>query len=117
MKKINFTDFQRIMSYDITKKQDLCIEIEFLVDKYKDYQESWLGKMLDKDTHQPIYWFGLTKDGLQGYDYDSFEQFADAKVFQGIKSLKEIWDSVSLLSIDACDVEDRLAYYLGSSRI
>ena len=42
MKKISFKDFECIMSYDVAKKQDPCIEIEFCVDGCVEYQSSWL---------------------------------------------------------------------------
>lgn len=112
-KKISFEDFKKIMSYDITKKQT-CIEIEFCVDNCETYQTSWLGKMIDKETNKVVYWFGLTEDGSQAYDYDSFDKFSNANVFNG-KSLNEIWNTVSLISIDACDIEERLQFYLGKS--
>jgi len=115
MDKISFEDFKKIMSYDITKKQS-CIEIHFCVDYYDDYQTSWLGKMLDKETNKVIYWFGLTEDGMQAYDYDSFDEFVNAKVFCG-KSLKEIWHLVSLVSIDASDVQESLQFYLSSKTL
>jgi hypothetical protein len=98
------------MSYDVVQKH-ACIEIEFCVDNCLAYQESWLGKTLDKDNKKPVYWFGLTKDGLNAYDYDSFEQLINAKVFYD-KSIKEIWDSVTLYAIDGCYVEERLPFYL-----
>jgi hypothetical protein len=111
MKKIDFEDFKRIMSYDITKKQDSCIEIWFGIDDSSDYYSSWLGKLKNKENGIIEYWFGLTEDGQQAYEYDSFEQLANAKVFYG-KSMSEIWSTVSLFAIDACDVEDRLPFYL-----
>ena len=111
MDKITFENFKCVMAYDITKNQ-ACIELEFCVDNCDAYQTSWLGKMLDRETNKPTYWFGLTEDGSQAYDFDSFEEFANAKVFYN-KSIKEIWASVSLISIDACDVQDRLPFYLG----
>ncbi len=110
MHKITFEDFYYIMSYDITKNH-ACIEIEFMIDNCKDYQNSWLGKMLDKETKKESYWYGLVEDGSQAYDYDSFEEFANAKIFCD-KSIREIWSSVSLLSIDASDVGERLQFYL-----
>jgi hypothetical protein len=110
MAKIDFSEFKSMMLYDISKNQS-CIEVKFCVDMSDIYKKSWLGKMLDKDSHEPIYWYGLVEDGSQAYDYKSFEQFSDAKVFNG-KSIKEIWDSISILGIDACDVEDRLPFYL-----
>jgi len=111
MDKISFDEFRRIMAYDVVKNQN-CIEVWFDVDNCPDYQESWLGKMVDKETKEPVYWFGLVEDGSQAYDYDSFEEFVDAKVFHN-KSLREIWDSVSLISIDGCNVPERLLDYLG----
>lgn len=88
MNKITFEEFRSIMLYNITNSQT-CIEIEFCVDNYKDYQCAWLGKMLDSKGEKSIYWFGLTEDGSQAYDYETFEQFSNAKVFYN-KSIKEI---------------------------
>ena len=113
MDKISFEDFKKIMSYDITKNET-CIEIEFCVDNCETYQTSWLGKMSDRETNKVIYWFGSTEDGLQAYDFDSFEKFINTKVFYG-KSLKEIWNLVSLISIDASDSKERLQFYLGKA--
>ncbi len=111
MDKITFEEFKCIMSYDIAENQN-CIEIEFCIDNCEVYQTSWLGKMLNRETNKAIYWFGLTEDGSQAYDFDSFEEFINAKVFLG-KSIREIWSSISLISIDASDVQDRLLFYLG----
>ena len=112
MDKISFKDFMRIMLYDITKNQT-CVEIEFCVDNHIDYQASWLGKMMDKDTKKTVYWFGLTEDGIQAYNFDSFEQFRNTKVFYG-NSIEEIWKSISIISIDACETQERLSFYLGN---
>ncbi|MCL2617081.1 MAG: hypothetical protein FWD96_05495 [Defluviitaleaceae bacterium] len=95
MKKIAFEDFERIMTQYHATKQG-CIEVYFCVDDSFVYNSSWLGKQLDQDTEKAIYWFGLIEDGSQAYDFDSFEEFANAKVFSG-KSLKEIWESISLV--------------------
>lgn len=111
MNKITFEEFCSVMLYNITNNQT-CIEIEFCIDNCKEYQCSWLGKMLDSKGEKSIYWFGLTEDGSQAYDYESFEQFSNAKVFHG-KSIKEIWNLVSILSIDACNIQERLPFYLG----
>jgi len=115
MSKITFSDFECMMKYSLKEKlkknTEPCIEILFCVDDCEDYQESWLGKMLNQNTNSDLYWFGLTPDGLQGYNFNSFEEFINAKVFCG-KNLKEVWDSISLLLIDACDVEERLQFYV-----
>ena len=125
MRKITFKEFEFIMNrdllmnmpedFDISKLASYqigpCIEIEFCVDSDKEYQESWMGKLIDKETKQYVYWYGLTSDGNQAYDFDSFETFASAKIFNG-NCLEQIWNSISLISIDASDVEDRLSFYL-----
>jgi len=114
MSKITFLEFERLMSYDLNKKSDPCIEIQFDVDGYVDYQDSWMGKMIDKDTKKELYWFGIPGiplEMLKSHDSNSFETFANAKVFDN-KSLKEIWNSVSLISIDATNVEEALTFYL-----
>jgi len=51
MDKISFEDFKKIMSYDITKNET-CIEIEFGVDNCETYKNSWLGKMIDRETNK-----------------------------------------------------------------
>ena len=109
MNKITFEEFCSVMLYNISNNQ--TIEIEFCIDNCKDYQCSWLGKMFDDEGEESIYWFGLTEDGSQAYDYESFEQFSNANVFHG-KSIKEIWNLVTILSIDACNIEERLPFYL-----
>ena len=68
--------------------------------------------MIDEKTNKSIYWFGLVEDGSQAYDFDSFEQLVNTNIFYG-KSIKDIWNLVTLLSIDACDVQKRLPFYLG----
>ena len=111
MDKIAFKDFERIMLYDVSKKQDPCIEIEFCVDRSVHYHSSWLGKMLDSNTKKPVYWFGLVHDGSEAYDFDSFELFVNAKIFNG-NSIKDIWGLISLVSIDGGQVFEVLPLYV-----
>ena len=123
MEKIPFKEFELIMSrdllanmpenYDISElasyKIGPCIEIEFCVDNDKEYQECWMGKMIKKDTKENVYWFGLTEDGNQAYDYNSLQKFTNAKVFYGTTSLKEIWSLVTLICIKCYDgVQEQL---------
>jgi hypothetical protein len=108
--KISFAEFQMIMSYDVFQNNS-CIEIEFNVDHDDIYREAWLGKIPDKNTNRNSYWFGLTHDGTQAYEFDSFEEFTNAKVFRG-NSIKEIWNSITFIAIDACDVQERLRFYM-----
>jgi len=113
MDRISFKDFLQIMSYDVVKNQT-CIEIEFCVDNCVDYQASWMGKAVDRETKDAVFWFGLTEDGLQAYEFCSFVEFANSHVFHS-KSIKEIWDAVSILSIDACKTQERLPFYIEAS--
>ena len=86
-----------------------CTEIEFNVDRLPDYQYCRMGKMwhpMGADDEY-VYWFELFSDGSKNYEYDSFADFSNAPVFDG-KSLKEIWDSVELLSVDDMDPEERV---------
>jgi len=100
MQKITFEEFENIMSRDISESQG-CIEVAFSVDGCLEYQSSHLGKMIDRDTKKDAYWFGLVPDGSKSYDFNSFGQFANAKIFYG-KSIKEIWNTISLVFVDIC---------------
>jgi len=110
MDKITFEDFLIIMSYDVLKNQS-CIEIEFCIDNSTIYQCSWLGKTVGRNSGEVVYWFGLTADGTQAYEFDSLEQLLSANVFCG-KSIRGIWRLVSIIAIDACDTLERLSFYL-----
>lgn len=81
-----------------------CIEIYFRVDNHPEYQSCWLGKRDDEETKSTVYWYGLMEDGSQAYDYTTIEEFINAKVFQD-KSIKDIWNLISLYSFNACDVD------------
>ena len=111
MSKITFESFELIMSYDLNKKRDPHIEISFCIDGDMDYQASWMGKaIVDDGSKKQMYWYGLTPDCSQAYDFDSFEQFSNAKVFHG-KSIKEVWQLVSIFSIDGGQVQEVLPFY------
>ncbi|MCL2425183.1 MAG: hypothetical protein FWD05_02485 [Oscillospiraceae bacterium] len=116
MEKISFQKFSHIMQYDLMDKKarsvDPCIEIEFCVDNNSQYQESFLGKMLDEETGKVVYWYGLTSDGTEAYDFLSFDEFIYAKIFEG-KCINDIWASISLISIDGGNVHEMLPFYMG----
>ena len=109
-----FGDFLLIVSFDLSKKEELktepCIEVEFRVDNDAKYQNACLGKMIDSGTQKELYWYGLTSDGMEAYDYYSIEHFINAKVFNG-KSIKEIWELISIISVDASDVKEQILFY------
>lgn len=46
-----------------------------------------------------VYWYGLTTDETDAFDYGEFENFINDKVFDG-KSLAEIWKDVDIIEID-----------------
>ncbi len=104
---ISFDDITKLFSFDLEGKW--CIEIEFLVQGYPKYQSCWMGKTPNKEKE--IYWYGLVPDCSEAYDYDNFGDFSTAQVFNG-KSLKQVWNTVRLLSIDGCNPEERLPTYL-----
>ena len=108
---ITFDQIKRLMSFDIKKKY--CIEIAFSVADSVKFDFCWMGKLPDKETGADVYWFGLTEDGENGFDYPTFEEFASAKVFDG-RSLFEIWDEVTVLEIDGCEPMERLTSYLSA---
>ena len=116
MNKVNFEDFEKIMSYDIIKAQreglDGSIEIEFDVDGSDIYYSSWMGKLIDRKTNREVYWFGLVKGGEQSYDYEIFEDFINDKVFYGEKSLREIWNLISIINLDGASLEEMLDKYI-----
>ena len=106
---ISFEDITKLFSIDLERTS--CIEIEFLIKGSPKYQTCWMGKTPDiKDDTKDAYWYGLVPNGSEAYDYDNFQDFSSAPVFNG-KALKEIWDKVEILSIDGCDPEERLLTY------
>ena len=64
-----------------------------------------------KKDKRETFWFGLKVDGSEAYDFESFDVFSSAQVFNS-KSLKEIWSDIELLSIDGCEPEERIQEYL-----
>ncbi len=107
---ISFDDIAKLFSFSLHRKS--CIEIEFLVKGYPQYQSCWMGKMPNKfDKGKEIYWYGLLPDGTEAYDYDNFQDFFSAPVFEE-KTLKEVWEHIELLSIDGCEPEEIIQVYL-----
>ena len=125
MKKITFGEFKSIMNknllakmprdFDISKLESYemgpCTEIGFCVDDDEDYQESCMGKLISKETKQNIYWYGLKLDGSQSYEFDTLEAFLSAEIFHK-KNIRDIWPSISILSLDGGLVEETLPRYL-----
>lgn len=98
---ISFEQITKVFAFNIHKKY--CIEIEFSIINNEKYDECWMGKTYDNNIEKDIYWFGLTPDGMNAYDYVSFEEMSEAPVFDGC-SLKGVWDKVEIISINGCEL-------------
>lgn len=110
--KIIFDDLEKLFAVSVG--QNACIEIEFNVSNSDKFCRCWMGKTYDEEIAKETYWFGLTEDGLNAYDYISFEKMSQATVFDG-KSLRDVWNDVEIISIDGCEPEERVKYYLSKA--
>lgn len=109
---ITLDRFKRLMSFETKRKY--CIEIAFSIKGNSKFSFCQMGKTPKESTDKNQYWFGLTPDGNNAFDYDTFDELLNAKVFDG-RSLLEIWNSVTVLEIDGCAPEDRIVHYLGET--
>lgn len=109
---ITFELFKKLMAFKT--KNSLCIEIFFKVKGNEKFDCCWMGKLYDKNVSADVFWFGLTPDGKNGYDYTRFEDFLSAKVFDD-KSLVEIWDDITISEINGCDPMVMVEMYLYGS--
>ena len=100
---ITFDQIEKLFVFNT--QGNCCLEIEFSIRGSDKFDNCWMGKLFDKKTKKDVYWFGLTADGSNAFDYPTFEEFASAKVFDG-KSLAQIWEEVTVLTVDGCDPED-----------
>ena len=107
---ITFEDITKLFSCDL--EGEFCIEIEILLKEEPKYQTCWMGKTPNEENKEKeLFWYGLVPDGTEAYDYDDFQGFSSAPVFNG-KTLKEIWKKVEIISIDGCDPDGRIKAYL-----
>ncbi len=77
---ITFNDIIQCLNADL--RGISCIEIEFCIDGYDQFYECWMGKMPNEHTKEDIFWFGLTPDGKNAYDYSDFKQMSTDKVLK-----------------------------------
>lgn len=106
---INFDTFSRLMAFDT--KGSFCIEIYFRLKDSRKFDSCWMGKLYDAKVGADTYWFGLTADGKNAYDYISFKEFSTADVFDG-KSLIDVWDSIEIIDINGCEPSEMIKSYL-----
>ena len=107
---ITFDQLKQLMSFETQGKY--CIEIAFSVKDQGKFSSCWMGKTPDEESKADSYWFGLTEDGNNAFEYRTFEEFVSAKVFEG-RSLFEIWDKVAVSEINGCDPEEQILHYIG----
>ncbi len=100
---MTFDQIKKLFAFDTQGRY--CLEIEFSIKGSDKFDNCWMGKFFDRKTKKDVYWFGLTADGNNAFDYPTFEEFASAKVFDGA-SLSQIWSKVTVLTVDGCDPED-----------
>ena len=111
---ITYNNLAKLFSFDLQNQS--CIEIHFLLKSNPKYQSCWMGKMPhESDRNKEVYWYGLVADGSEAYDYDNFEYFSSAPVFEG-KTLKDVCDQIELISIDGCDPVERINSYLSKAQ-
>ncbi len=102
----------KITKDEFTKLMSHYNEIDFRIENDPVYTRCCMGKMPDRDDNQKdCYWYGLTPDGTQAYDYHSLQKLCHAPVFDG-QSLFDLWDRVEFCSLDACPFEERIGVYL-----
>lgn len=106
---ISFDDISNLFARDLHNTS--CIEVNFMVLDNPKFIDCWMGKMPDKRINKERYWFGLTEDGENASDYESFVEMVEARVFDSI-SLKEIWNQIQILSIDGCEPDWMISMYL-----
>lgn len=109
---MTFELFKNVMSFET--KGNLCIEILFKVNGNNKFNSCWMGKLPSKENQEDVFWYGLTPDGENAYDYSTFEEFSSAEIFDG-KSLIEIWDNITIIDINGCDPDEMIEMYLSGS--
>lgn len=88
--------------YEIFKKYGFC-ECSARINKgLNKFQNIWFGVMQNPNkSNELTYWFG-SEENNSSCNFSTLDDFVNAQIFDG-KSLKEIWDSVELTSLDGLD--------------
>lgn len=111
MPKITVDQFKKIMKYDVISSHT-CIEINFCIDDDVEYASYWTGKLPSREeAPRDVYWYGLVSDGSQAFSFNSLEELLNATVFRGC-CIIDLWERVTIDTIDNLNVEYRLPYYL-----
>ena len=80
-------------------------EIHFEIIGSEKYSDCWMGC----DDKNKTYWYGLTPDGKNGYDFQFADEILNAPAFDG-RSMRELWDRVAFDTFDALSAEDWFLY-------
>ena len=96
--KITFETFKNLLIKPMP--QNCCQEILFDVENSEKYHHCWMGAINKNGNIE--FWFGLTQDRKEAYDYTSFEEMISSPVFMG-KTLKEVWENIDILSVNSCE--------------
>lgn len=107
---ITFERIEKLFAFDLEGKY--CIEILFRLNRNEKYNHCCMGKLPSENTKKDVYWFGLTEDGNNSYDYETFEEMSSSTVFDGL-SLREVWSEIIIEGIDGLDPEERIEIYIG----
>jgi len=105
---VTFDEFAKVFAFDTQKK--CCIEILFQVTGSNKFNSCWMGKCYSVEKERDVYWFGLTEDGNNAYEYLSFSNLINAPVFDN-HTLLELWSKITILEIDGCEPEQRIHTY------
>ncbi len=102
----------RKIPFDLFKdkliKGQYMYENNFYIDGIDKYDDCWIGF---NDQFEEPYWFGITPDGNNAYEYNTADEILNAKVFDG-KSMYELWDKVYFYSLNGVDALEWIWYNL-----
>lgn len=90
---------------DKLKKGDDLYENNFEIIGDDYFDDCWIGYSEEFNE----YWFGLTPDGSNAYDYKTADEILNAPVFNG-KSMHELWNKVKFYSINGLGAKDWFLY-------
>ena len=95
--KVSFEDLRKIFALEL-KELEESIDIEFSLGKHDGL---WIGKTEDTISGVDIFW--VSADTGERCDFTTFQEMAEAKMFDG-KSLKSVWGDVTLTFISDHDM-------------
>lgn len=96
-----------IIPYDVFRQKlvlgENIYENNFSITGSDKYSDCWIGYNGDE------YWFGLTPDGSNTYNYSAADEILNAPVFDG-KSMYDLWGKVVFYSVNGVSAENWFVY-------